>query len=152
MVSLDTNFTIEEMRRSDIDAVSIIEEECFSLPWSKRSLLEAFSHTPWAFFVARVQKKVVGYGGVYLILDEGQISNIAVLPAFRHMGIGQAILERIISHCNENGASKITLELRESNNAAYALYEKLGFFKVGARPNYYQNPTESAILMDKDLK
>lgn len=148
---MDINFTIAKMTHSDIDAVSVIEEECFSTPWSRRSLLEAFSHTPWAFFVARVANKPVGYGGVYLILDEGQISNIAVLPSFRHMGIGNAILEKIIEHCKANSITKITLELRESNSIAHALYEKLGFHEVGRRPNYYQNPTESAILMDKDL-
>ncbi|MBQ8163346.1 MAG: ribosomal protein S18-alanine N-acetyltransferase [Clostridia bacterium] len=139
------------MKRSDIDAVSVIEEECFSVPWSKRSILEAFSHTPWQFFVAECQKRIVGYGGVYMILDEGQISNIAVLSSFRKNGIAFAILDKIIEHSKTQGASRITLELRESNSPARALYEKCGFVQVGIRPKYYTHPTENAILMDKNL-
>lgn len=145
------DFTVRQMKRSDIDAVSVIEEECFSVPWSKRSILEAFSHTPWQFFVAECQKRIVGYGGVYMILDEGQISNIAVLSSFRKNGIAFAILDKIIEHSKTQGASRITLELRESNSPARALYEKCGFVQVGIRPKYYTHPTENAILMDKNL-
>ncbi len=145
------DFTVRHMKKSDLDAVFLIEEECFSVPWSKRSLLEAFSHTPWQFFVAEHEKNIVGYGGVYMILDEGQISNIAVLSSFRGNGIGFAILNKIIDHSKAHRAVRITLELRESNAPARALYEKCGFIQVGCRPNYYTHPVENAILMDKNL-
>lgn len=142
---------IREALETDIDDIAFIEEECFSAPWSKKSIFESFSHTPWHFFVACFQNKVVGYGGVYLILDEGQISNIAVLPRFRSRGIGKAILDKISEYCIAKDCERITLELRKSNFVARALYEKSGFVEVGERPNFYSSPTENAILMDKRL-
>lgn len=145
------SLTIREAVSIDIEDIAYIEEECFSTPWSAKSLFESFSHTPWHFFVAVYDGKIVGYGGVYLILDEGQISNIAVLPAFRGRKIGYEILEKIIALCKERGCAKITLELRKSNAVARSLYEKCGFVAVGERPNFYSNPCESAILMDKSL-
>lgn len=144
-------FIIREAVLSDADDIAYIEEECFSSPWSRKSIAESISHTPWHFFVATVNKKIVGYGGVYLILDEGQISNIAVLPAFRSKKIGFSILDSIISVCKSEGCARITLELRKSNDVARALYEKCGFICVGERPKFYSNPTETAILMDKKL-
>ncbi|MBQ2810153.1 MAG: ribosomal protein S18-alanine N-acetyltransferase [Clostridia bacterium] len=145
------NIVIREANSIDIENIAYIEEECFSTPWSAKSLFESFSHTPWHFFVAECDGRVVGYGGVYLILDEGQISNIAVLPAFRGKQIGFKILDRIITLCKNEGCAKITLELRKSNTIARSLYEKCGFVAVGERPNFYSSPCESAILMDKSL-
>ena len=145
------SFLIREAEFNETEDIAYIEEECFSTPWSKKSLDESFSHTPWHFFVAIYENKIVGYGGVYVILDEGQISNIAVLPAFRGKKIGLAILEKIIDFCKNEGLEKITLELRESNYTALSLYKKCGFDIVGKRPKFYSNPTETAILMDKHI-
>ncbi len=142
---------IREALLTDVDDIAFIEEECFSTPWSRKSLAESISHTPWHFLVAVSGDKIVGYGGVYLILDEGQISNIAVLSSYRAKGIGHAILNGIIELCSQKGCARITLELRKSNEVARALYEKCGFSVVGERPRFYSNPTEDAILMDKGL-
>ncbi len=142
---------IREALLTDIDDIAFIEEECFSTPWSRKSLSESISHTPWHFLVAVCGDKIVGYGGVYLILDEGQISNIAVLGSYRGRGIGYAILKGIIELCSQKECTRITLELRKSNEVARALYEKCGFSVVGERPRFYSNPTEDAILMDKGL-
>ena len=147
----DMDFEIREAVITDIDEIAYIEEECFSTPWSKKTIYESFSHTPWHFFVAVAGGHIVGYGGVYLILDEGQISNIAVLRAYRGKKIGLAILERIIELCKSEGCVRITLELRKSNSVARALYEKCGFVEVGERPNFYSNPSEAGILMDKSI-
>lgn len=146
-----SEIVIRRANGSDADDIAYIEEECFSTPWSKKSISDSISHTPWHFFVALCDEKIVGYGGVYLILDEGQISNIAVLPAFRGRGIGLAILEEIIKCCGSEGCDRITLELRRSNSVARALYEKCGFVAVGERPNFYTSPVETAVLMDKKL-
>ena len=150
-LDIDMELVIREAQVTDIADMVFIEEECFSTPWSRKSFAESLSHTPWHFFVAVYNGKIVGYGGVYLILDEGQISNIATLPAFRGKGIGRAVLEEIIKLCRAEGCEKITLELRESNSVARALYESCGFTQVGKRPNFYSNPQETAILMDKSL-
>ena len=136
---------------TDADSIAFVEEECFSTPWSRKSIADSISHAPWHLFVADLDGKIVGYGGVYLILDEGQISNIAVLGSYRSKGIGRAILDAIIDLCEKEECARITLELRKSNSAARALYEKCGFVEVGERPNFYSNPTENAILMDKGL-
>ena len=150
-LATNMEFTVREAQKTDIADMVFIEEECFSTPWSRKSFAESFSHSPWHFFVAICDKKIVGYGGVYLILDEGQISNIATLSAFRGNGIGRAILEKIIELCKDEGCERITLELRESNSVARALYESCGFIEVGKRPGFYSNPSEGAILMDKTL-
>ena len=142
---------IREARITDADNIAFVEEDCFSTPWSRKSVAEAISHEPWHLFVADLDGKIVGYGGVYLILDEGQISNIAVLGSYRSKGIGKAILDAIIDLCKKEGCARITLELRKSNDAAHALYKKCGFVEVGERPNFYSNPIENAILMDKGL-
>lgn len=148
---INMDFKVRRASIDDIDDMVFIEDECFSTPWSKKSFLESFSHSPWHFFVATCDERVVGYGGVYLILDEGQISNIAVLNKYRKNGLGKAILESIFSVCRENGCERVTLELRESNSPARALYESCGFTEVGRRPNFYSSPIEAAILMDKKL-
>ncbi len=144
-------FYVRKANSADIADLVFIEEECFSTPWSRKSFAESFSHSPWHFFVAIEEKKIVGYGGVYIILDEGQISNIATLPAFRGKGIAKSILNEIFSVCRAEGCERITLELRESNSVARKLYESCGFVEVGKRPNFYSNPSETAILMDKKL-
>lgn len=144
-------FTVRKACSTDIPDMVFIEEECFSTPWSRKSFAESLSHSPWHFFVAVCENKIVAYGGVYLILDEGQISNIATLSAFRGKGIGRAVLDSIIKLCKDEGCERITLELRESNSVARALYESCGFAAVGKRPNFYSNPNETAILMDKTL-
>lgn len=136
---------------TDVDNIAFIEEECFSTPWSRASIAGVISHAPWHLFVAECDGRVVGYGGVYLILDEGQISNIGVLGSYRSRGIGSAIVDAITKLCVREGCARITLELRKSNDAARALYEKHGFVAVGERPNFYSNPSENAILMDKAL-
>ena len=146
-----SELSIRRANTSDIDDIAYIEEECFSTPWSRKSVAESMSHSPWRFFVAINKSRVVGYGGVYLILDEGQISNIAVLPAFRGEGLGRAILNAICEECRAEGCARITLELRKSNSVARALYESCGFISVGERPNFYSNPSENAILMNKEL-
>ena len=145
------NIEIREAFLTDADDIAFIEEECFSTPWSRKSIAESISHSPWHLLVAIYDGKIIGYGGVYLILDEGQISNIAVLRQYRGKGVGHAILNSIIELCTHEGCAKITLELRKSNNVARALYEKCGFTIVGERPKFYSNPIEDAILMDKGL-
>ena len=143
--------TIRKAVSTDVDHIAFIEEECFSTPWSRNAIAGVISHAPWHLFVAEYDGKTVGYGGVYLILDEGQISNIAVLASYRSKGLGALILDAIIKLCKVEGCARVTLELRKSNSVARALYEKYGFVAVGERPNFYSNPSENAILMDKIL-
>jgi len=144
-------FLIREATPQDVFGISVVEKSCFSVPTSKELFDAALAHPDWHYFVIEYEKKIVGYCGIYLILDEGQIGNIGILPEFRSRGFGLALMDHIISFCEKSDIKTITLEVRESNMVARNLYTKLGFVIVGSRRNYYVKPVENAILMDKKL-
>jgi len=123
-----------------------IESCCFSSPWSVNSIISSYEFNT-TFFVAISQEKIVGYGGVQSIANEGYITNIAVLPEFRNNGIGKSLFKNIVAFCTENCLSLLSLEVRKSNKAAIHLYETFGLCAVGARKNFYTNPTENAVIM-----
>ena len=149
---MSEKIVIEEADIGSLSGIALVELECFSTPWSRAAIAESMNHEPWHFIVAKCGGEVVGYVGVYIILDEGQVSNIAVLPAFRGRGIGKSLIDALFELCLGLGCEKITLELRKSNTSALSLYKKCGFGIVGSRPRFYSNPTEDAILMNKNLK
>lgn len=133
---------------SDITAIAELEKECFSAPWSEKTLTEAMNNGT-VFFVAKNGGKTVGYVGISCILDEGYITNVAVTENMRKKGIGTALLNRVFSHCRDNGLSFVSLEVRESNKNAISLYEKTGFKPEGKRKNFYDNPKEDALILTK---
>ena len=96
--------------------------------------------------------RVLGYVGMMYVLDEGYISNVAVSPECRRLGIADKLIESLIKRANERNLSFVTLEVRESNLPAIELYRKFGFSDVGMRRYYYNRPTENAILMTKFLR
>lgn len=129
-----------------------LDKECFSLPWSQKQFYED-AQNPLAYYaLARIDGELAGYCGIYSVADEGQITNIAVAKKFRRMGVAKAILDKITEYAVLNGLSVITLEVRESNEAAINLYLKKGFERVGYRKGYYHDPDEGAVLMDLNLK
>ncbi len=95
--------------------------------------------------------RVVAYGGMVVVLDEGQITNIATHPDFRQQGLGERVVRAIIDYASESGLVSISLEVRESNAAAISLYEKLGFLSFGVRRNFYTSPRENGIVMIKSI-
>jgi len=99
--------------------------------------------------VAEVDNKIVGYGGFWVVVDEGHITNIAVHPEYRSKGIGSKIMEGLIELAKKNGIISMTLEVRESNIVAQHLYAKFGFRPLGRRKGYYQDNNEDAIIMWK---
>lgn len=134
---------INRMKKSDAAELANLDKICFSVPWSEKSFAEEAENTLAEYFVAR-EEKIVGYGGIWLVADEGQITNIAVLPEARGRGIASDILKKLIEAA---GGKSIVLEVRESNASAIALYEKHGFEKAGIRKNFYHSPSENAIIM-----
>ena len=136
---------IFKMEKSDAKELAVLDKECFSVPWSEKSFMEEAENNLATYYVFKEDDKILGYGGVWKVSDEGQITNIAVLPEYRKRGIASQLLEKIIEVCCD--VDRIILEVRESNIPAICLYEKYGFIKVGIRKNFYHSPTENGITM-----
>ena len=144
---------IVPMDASHLDAIAAIEKRCFSVPWSRNMLEEELYNDCAAYLVAEDEtEKVVGYAGIQVVLDEGYITNVAVLPEQRRGHIASMLLKVFFDFALAHDLSFITLEVRPSNAAAIALYEKFGFVEVGRRKNYYEKPKEDALIMTKYFK
>lgn len=143
-----SEMTIRQAGAEDVDAIYEIEVMCFPDPWSRQALLSEFTQNRRAFYVvAEIDDEVVGYAGLWWIEDEGHITNVAVKPGFRNRRIGSQIIETMIGFMEEQGIRHFTLEVRRSNDAARALYEKYGFAVEGIRKGYYQKGKEDALIM-----
>jgi ribosomal-protein-alanine N-acetyltransferase len=144
---IDKLFVLE-MDDRHINDVLEIENACFSHPWTKQNIIDAKNnHTH--FFVYEVNGKAAGYVGISVILDEGYITNIAVLPEFRKKGIATALLNKLDDFAKTNKLCFISLEVRISNENAISLYEKFGYKKEGCRKNFYDTPKEDALILTK---
>lgn len=145
--------TIRLLKEEDIDEVLSLENLCFpDDPWGRISFENELDNSLSVFVVAvdDESNKIIGYGGVWLVYDTGEITNIAVHPHFRREGIGKKILNILTSVCKERGMSAITLEVRDGNAPAFALYLKEGFKECGRRKKYYKG-IDDAILMTKEI-
>ena len=144
--------TIRRAREADIPRLLELERECFSIPWTERSMRLQLREKN-IFPVAEEDGAVVGYAGAMTVLDEGYITNVAVAPEHRRRGIADALLDAMEAEARGGKAlSFLTLEVRESNAPAIALYEKHGYRTVGRRKNYYQKPVEDALLMTLEFQ
>ena len=152
--SLENNvdFNVMKMTLDDVSAVSELENECFSAPWSEKSLSESLQNGNSVFLCAKKGGKTVGYIGTSVVLDEAYVSDIAVSKSERRKGIGEKLLAECEKICREMNCSFLSLEVRKSNFAAIALYEKCGFDLVGERKNFYSEPRENALIMTKYFK
>ncbi len=141
---------IEKMQPEHIDGVHEIELDSFSIPWSKHEFRSELEKEKLAiYYVAIVDGKPVGYAGMWHVVTEGHITNIAVSPGFRRKGVGAALLERLIETAKEKEMLGITLEVRMNNEAAQKLYTKYGFKHEGIRKGYYSDTGEDALIMWK---
>ena len=130
--------------------VAALEALCFAEPWSEKSL-ELLLSERGIGFAALVDGQLAAYGGMMTVLDEGQITNIATFPEFRRMGIGRRIVKALEEYSVANGIVFLSLEVRESNAPAQALYASCGWQSQGIRRNFYRLPTENAVIMTKKL-
>ena len=142
---------IENMKKEHLPDILNVEKESFSHPWTEKMFLEELNGKFSIYRVAKEGEKAVGYMGMWVLADEGHITNVAVGKSYRGKGIGAALVEDFIRTGTQKDLAFLTLEVRVSNKAAIALYEKYGFLEVGRRKKYYEN-TEDAILMTKFLK
>ena len=142
-------YEIVPMDRSHIPQIAALERACFSTPWTEAMLEEELFNPQASFIVAEDgEGSILGYAGLHAVLDEGYIDNIAVEEAARRHGVGDALLD-VFCRFGQAHLSFLTLEVRASNAPAIALYRKHGFQEAGRRKDYYQDPTEDALLLTR---
>lgn len=140
---------VRRMQAEDLTEVCKIEKDNFSLPWSEKSFAESMERDDTVFLTALIEEEVAGYIGCYCIAGTGEITNVAVKSTHRRKGIGAKLLEKLYEEGAGLDTREFFLEVRESNQAAIALYSCQGFVKEGIRKNFYQKPVENAVVMWK---
>lgn len=138
------------MDETHIEQVARLEAECFSNPWSLRSITFELTNPLSLWFVALCDDKVVGYVGSQSVLGEADMMNLAVSERFRRQKIGEDLVTALVDGLKQRSVKSLTLEVRVSNEPAIHLYEKLGFQQIGRRPKYYANPREDALILKKE--
>ncbi len=127
--------------------IAQIEALSFAEPWSEGALALLLSDTAIGFVCLNDEARPVAYVGMLTVLDEGQITNVATHPDYRRRGLADSLMQALLAEARARCLSTLSLEVRESNRAAIALYEKHGFFVAGKRNNFYKNPREHALVM-----
>ena len=144
------SLTIVPMTTKDLEVVAHIEENAFEQPWSPHSFrTELIKNDLAHYMVARLEGKVVGYGGIWVIFNEAHLTTLAVDEPYRRCGVGAALLKALMTRSAELGARRISLEVRPSNHAARSLYKKFGFKARGIRKGYYTD--EDGLVMFKKI-
>ena len=137
------------MTKEDLDQVLEISSLSLKESWNLDSFSNELSNPLAKYLIAKINDKIVGFVGVWTIIDEGHITNMAVHPEFREKGVGSILLTSLIEHSKDWGCTSLTLEVRSSNNAAKGLYKKFGFLEEGVRKKYYRDNEEDALIMWK---
>ncbi|BCJ87190.1 ribosomal protein S18-alanine N-acetyltransferase [Effusibacillus dendaii] len=147
-----SGLTYRKMQLSDIDRVMEIEHKSFPAPWSRVAFEGELLRNHFAkYIVILLGGQIVGYSGMWIILDEAHITTIAVDPDFQGRKIGEHLLRQMMVLAVWNSAERMTLEVRVSNKVAQNLYQKMGFVNCGIRKKYYSDNQEDAIIMWADL-
>lgn len=132
-----------------VDEVCRLEEEAFSMPWHRESFLEMIENPAAYYLVALEGERVVASCGLREIVGEGEITNVVTAASCQNRGIGRRLLTALLAQGKRRGITAFTLEVRKSNLAAIRLYQSLGFAEEGIRKNFYEKPTEDALIMWK---
>ncbi len=146
------NITFAQMQFNHLDQVMQIEKVSFPTPWSKNSFDYELRNNEFAHYIVALaeNREVVGYAGMWVVLDEAHVTNIAVHQDYRGHSLGMALMLQLIQWATVLGVQRVTLEVRPSNTPARALYARLGFLEYGRRKNYYSDTNEDAIIMWKN--
>lgn len=143
--------SLEPMTPSDVPTVVALDKLCFPSAWSQESYLRELRNRTSHYVVARLEQAIIGFAGMWLIGDEAHISTLAVHPCYRRRGLAKRLLVHLLGTAEQAGASEVTLEVREKNAAARALYESFGFVSRSFIPRYYGDTGENAVVMAKRL-
>lgn len=151
-VNLEAALSFREATVADLKSIMKIENAAFTVPWTEAAFRNEFIINQYAYYLlATYKEEVVGYAGVWLVLDEGHITNIAIHPDYQGNHYGEALFRKMIQVAKNRGVVRMTLEVRVSNNIAQGLYKKLGFQDGAIRKNYYPDTKEDALVMWVDL-
>ncbi|PGS50510.1 ribosomal protein S18-alanine N-acetyltransferase [Bacillus sp. AFS041924] len=148
-----SSVAFRKMNEEDLDQIMEIEKKSFATPWTYDAFYnELYSNQFANYIIAEVDETIIGYCGLWVIIDEGHITNIAILPDYRGKGLGEKLLRAVMETAKGLGAETLTLEVRVSNDVAKGLYRKLGFQDGGIRKSYYTDNYEDALVMWVNLK
>jgi len=140
------------MKVEDIPSIMVIEREAFTMPWTEEAFRNELTHNHFAkYMVMELQGQIIGYAGLWAIVDEAHVTNIALLEAYRGRKWGERLLGELMKTASYLGMKSITLEVRVSNQIAQNLYRKKGFRSAGTRKGYYSDNREDALIMWADL-
>ncbi|MCD7735087.1 MAG: ribosomal protein S18-alanine N-acetyltransferase [Clostridiales bacterium] len=146
-------YQLVPMDRELVPQIAALERQIFSMPWTEEMLNDELDSLTSSCIVAVTgEREVLGYASLTVVLDEGYINNIAVKEEYRRQGLASDLLGVFLRFAQAQHLSFLTLEVRESNHAARDLYTKFGFQETGRRKNYYDKPTEDALLMTRFLR
>ncbi len=148
---MSDNISFLELTEEYIDQITELDSICFEDNWSRALFENELLSKNSYCVIALLNNNIVAYCTISTVLDEADITKLAVHPDFRRLGIGARLIDIIFEYCTQNGICTVNLELRESNSSALALYSGKGFKIVGERNKYYNN-SENAVLMTKFLK
>lgn len=140
---------IREMQEQDVCSAAKIEAENFSRPWSADGFLSAVKSEKTLYLLAELDGEIAGYIGMWIALDEGEITNVSVKKELQGRKIGAKLMKALTEAGKNRGVSSYFLEVRESNERAIRLYSSFGFENVGLRKNFYEDPVENAVVMCK---
>ena len=140
--------SIRPMGAADLDQVACIEKDSIRPPWSREGFAEALKQDTLMIVAEDGEKNICGYVVMYISFDEGEITNVAVAPAYRGQKISSALMEAAGHMAAERGVTRIVLEVRAHNTPAIGLYRKTGFAELGIRKNFYEDPVEDARIME----
>ena len=145
---MESTLNIRFMQLNDLEQVLDVEESCFTKPWTREAFYSEVTKNQFAYYlVAEMNARIVAYCGVWIIMEDAHITNIAVHPAMQRKGIGEELLRGAMEMAKALGAEKMSLEVRVSNETAQSLYRKYGFEEGGLRKQYYTDNQEDALVM-----
>lgn len=153
MMNIVAQMEIRKMTTADLDIVHQVDIASFHAPWKKETYQAELTDNSHAhYFVIEADGVVIGYAGLWLVVDDAQITNIAILPKYRGYKIGEKLFGYVVQYAIEQGARRLSLEVRKSNEVAQNMYEKFGLVPGGIRKNYYPDNGEDAIVMWVNFK